>query len=75
MVTDPAKAERRKRLALLSQEDVQRIEHGLTASEPGPLPTWFGIVEPTPPYHPGPRRKLPAWAKHLRDLRPLKLAE
>lgn len=68
--TDPENASRLKRVALLSQDDVERIERSLTAGEPGP---GFGFVEPPPPYEPGPRRKLPSWAEHLRDLRPLKL--
>ncbi len=72
--TAPEKAARRKPLALLTADEVEWIEHGLTASEPA-LAGGFGFVEPPPPYHPGPRRKLPAWAKHLRDLRPLKLVE
>lgn len=71
--TDPHNADRRTRLTLLSQEDGERIEHGLTAGEPGSLPT--GFVEDPPQYQAGSRRKMPGWAKHLRDLRPLKLVE
>lgn len=73
MTTDPKSADRRPRLSLLAQEDVARIERGLTAGESGSLLT--GLVEDPPPYDPGARKKLPSWAKHLRDLRPLKLAE
>lgn len=62
----------RKDLELVTPEDVERIERDFTAGEPGP---GFGFVEPPPPYHPGPRRKLPAWAKHLRSLRHLGLVE
>lgn len=62
----------RKALELVTPEDVERIERGLTACEPGP---GFGFVEPPPPYQPGPRRKLPSWATHLRHLRPLELVE
>lgn len=55
-------------VALLAQEDDEgRIE------QPGP--GFIGFIEPPPAYQPGPRRTLPAWAKHLRDLRPLKLVE
>lgn len=43
--------------------------------ERGLPPGCVGFVEPPPPYQPGPRRRLPAWAKHLRDLRHLKLVE
>lgn len=75
MTTDSENTGRREGLSLLADEDRERIAHGLTACEPGPLPTGFGFVEPPPPYQPGPRRKLPAWAKHLRHLRPLKLVE
>lgn len=62
------------RLTPLAQEGGERIERGFTA-EPGPLPPGFGIVEPPPPYQPEPRRKMPTWAAHLRDLRPLRLVE
>lgn len=72
-MTDPANAGRRKRLTLLSQDDGERIERGRTAGEPGPL--LAGLVDDPPPYHPGPRRKLPSWAAHLRDLRHLTLVE
>lgn len=65
ITTDHEKAERRMHLTPLAQSGEQ-IEG------PGP---GFGFIEPPPPYHPGPRRKLPTWAKHLRDLRPLKLVE
>lgn len=58
--------ERRKRLALLTQADRERIEpQG---------PHFIGFVEPAPPYCAEPRR-LPAWAKHLRHLRPLQLVQ
>lgn len=43
--------------------------------ELGDFPASFGFVEPPPPYYPGPRRKLPGWAKHLRHLRPLQLVK
>lgn len=69
--TDPENTGR-KRLALLAQQDGERIERGLTAGEPGP---GFGFVEPAPPYEPGPRRTLPTWAKHLSDLRHLTLVK
>lgn len=65
-MTTTENAERRKRLALLAQEDGARVEP--------PRPHFIGFVEPPPPYHAA-RRKLPAWAKHLRDLQPLKLVE
>lgn len=63
--TDPAKAKHRNRLALHA-EDGELIDQ---ESPP------FAIVEPPPPYHPGLRRKLPSWAKHLRDLRGPRLVE
>lgn len=56
-----------KRLSLRALEDGERIEPQ--------RPHSIGFIEPAPPYHPGPRRKLPSWAKHLRDLRLLRLIE
>lgn len=71
--TDPETAGRRSHLTLLAPEGVERIERGRTAGEPGSLLT--GLVDDPPPYHAGPRRKLPSWATHLRDLRPLQLVQ
>lgn len=56
-----------ERVGPLAPDDGERIEEQ--------RPHFIGFIEPAPPYHPGPRRKLPAWAAHLRDLRHLKLVE
>ncbi|MDP3939606.1 MAG: hypothetical protein Q8R92_15915 [Deltaproteobacteria bacterium] len=50
-----------------------RLDDMLAACKRGP--SFIGLVGAAPPYDPGPRKKLPGWAKHLHHLRPLKLVE